>query len=144
MSNYKDYQGIDAETWEKLHDVADRVKARAHAPYSDFQVGAALLVEDGTIFSGVNVENATFGATVCAERTAIGTALTSGLTKFIALAVVTKADFPVAPCGICRQVLAEFCEDLPILMASHEGEVEYVMLDELLPHRFGRTDFKSD
>ncbi len=144
MSNYRDYQGIDAATWESLHDIADEVKQRAHAPYSDFQVGAALLLEDGTVVSGVNVENATFGATVCAERTAVGNAVTKGRMDFKALAVVTKADFPVAPCGICRQVLAEFCEDLPILMASHEGEVEYVMLDELLPHRFGSTDFKSD
>ena len=138
---YKEYKGIDADTWEALHEAAVSVHRRAHAPYSHFYVGAALLAEGGEIIRGVNVENATFGATVCAERTAIGNAVTRGLQNFEALCVLTEAEVPVAPCGICRQVLAEFCDDLPILMATVDGQIEYTDLATLLPHRFGSSDF---
>lgn len=139
----KEYRGIAASKWQELLDAARDVRDFAYAPYSDFHVGAALLTDDGEIIVGCNVENATYGATSCAERTAIGTAVASGKTTFVALCVFVKADSPVGPCGICRQVLAEFCDDLPVLMATTAGQYEFVGLDELLPHRFKKADFKG-
>jgi cytidine deaminase len=132
---------IDDETWEELIAQATAASANAHAPYSGFDVGAALLTSSGNIVLGCNVENATFGATVCAERNAIANAVVQGHRDFEALAVITPADHPVAPCGICRQVLAEFCDDLEILMVTTSDDRLYVTLDELLPHRFTSEDF---
>lgn len=137
----KDFAGINADVWERLASEALEAQNRAYAPYSDFAVGAALLLDDGSIVHGCNVENATFGATVCAERTAVGTAVALGKRHFLAIAVVTPADSCVAPCGICRQVLAEFSETLPILLTNNAGEREFVTIDELLPHRFRKSDF---
>lgn len=133
-------EGISEETWQKLYEAALAARENAYAPYSEFQVGAALLTEEGEIFGGCNVENATIGATVCAERTAIGNALTQGHSKPIALCVITSLDEPAAPCGICRQVLAEFAADMPIMMANPSGRRDFVHLDDLLPHRFGPHD----
>lgn len=132
---------VSEETWKRLIAAAHEVSINAHAPYSGFHVGAALLTPDDEIIVGCNVENATFGATVCAERNALATAVAQGKTKFTALAVITPADHPVAPCGICRQVLAEFCDDLDILMVTENGLRLHVTLDELLPHRFTSKDF---
>lgn len=137
----KDFEGIKGEVWTRLASEAIEAQNRAYAPYSDFAVGAALLLDDGSIVHGCNVENATFGATVCAERTAVGTAVALGKRKFLAIAVVTPADSCVAPCGICRQVLAEFAENLPILLSNNAGEHEFVTLDNLLPHQFKKSDF---
>lgn len=137
----KDFEGIKGEVWTRLASEAIEAQSRAYAPYSDFAVGAALLLDDGSIVHGCNVENATFGATVCAERTAVGSAVALGKRKFLAIAVVTPADSCVAPCGICRQVLAEFAEKLPILLSNNAGEHEFVTIDELLPHRFRKSDF---
>lgn len=131
---------ISEETWQSLIDAASRASKSAHAPYSGFHVGAALLADDGTVIVGCNVENATFGATVCAERNAIANAVVRGRRDFVALAVITPADRPVAPCGICRQVLAEFCEELEILMVNEKGDRLLVKLGELLPHRFSSSD----
>ena len=139
----KEYRGISASKWQELLDATSGVRDLAYAPYSDFHVGAALLTEDDEIIVGCNVENATYGATICAERTAIGTAVASGKKRFVAICVLTQADSPVAPCGICRQVLAEFCDDLPVLMATTSGQYEFVALDDLLPHRFKKADFKG-
>lgn len=138
------FGGIDADTWDRLADRARAVRQNAYVPYSDFPVGAALLCADGDIATGCNIENATIGATVCAERTAIGCALSEGNAEFAALCVVTSVDPPSAPCGICRQVLAEFCDDLPIMMISPEGRRRFTTLDELLPMRFSRRDFNDD
>jgi len=133
---------IDEQTWDRLVDAATEASQRAYAPYSKFRVGAALLGVDGEIYTGCNVENATFGATVCAERHAIGTAVGTGARDFRALVVLTHVDHPVAPCGICRQVIAEFCDDdFPILIANVEGDREVLTLGELLPHRFTEDDF---
>lgn len=134
---------IDEQTWQRLIDEAAMVRGRAYAPYSGFQVGASLLTSDGEIISGCNVENATFGATVCAERNAISAAVARGVREFAALCVITPADRPVAPCGICRQVLAEFSGDLPILMITTAGDRLHVELSELLPHRFGPSDLET-
>jgi cytidine deaminase len=96
------------------------------------------LTEAGEVVQGCNVENATIGATVCAERTAVGTAVAEGHRTFEALCIVTNSEPPAAPCGICRQVLAEFCEELPILVINPEGSREFMRLSELLPRAFRR------
>ena len=131
---------VDPKTWDTLITAAKNAQQNAHAPYSNFRVGAALLATDGTIFAGCNVENASFSATVCAERTAIGAAVSNGHQSFEALVVITPADHTIAPCGICRQVLSEFCADLPILLLDGSDNREEVTLDALLPHRFKGDD----
>ncbi len=137
----KDFGGIEADMWAKLENHARQVRPNAYVPYSKFPVGAAVLTTTGDIFRGCNVENATFGATVCAERTAIGCAVADGHTELRALCVITEVSPPAAPCGICRQVIAEFCDDLPIMMVHPEGERRYTTLGKLLPLRFSGWDF---
>jgi len=132
---------IPEETWLHLIEDATNASLHAHAPYSEFKVGAALLTTGGDVIVGCNVENATFGATVCAERNALASAIVRGHRDFVALCVITPADHPVAPCGICRQVLAEFNDDLEILMVTTGGDRLYVSLEELLPHPFTSRDF---
>lgn len=109
---------------------------RAYCPYSNFPVGAALLAASGRIYQGVNVENISFGLTNCAERVAVGTAIAAGEREFTAIAVVSRGG--VSPCGACRQVLAEFNPDLPIIMVDSlkPGEGQQATLDRLLPGRF--------
>ena len=134
-------QAVSDEHWDRLYDRAKTARRNAWSPYSHFQVGAALLTESGEVFSGCNVENATFGATVCAERTAVGCAVKEGETSFRALVVLTDLEEPARPCGICRQVLAEFCDDLPVMLANLDGLREFTTLDALLPQRFSGRDF---
>ena len=120
-----------------LMNEAVEARLQAHAKYSGFSVGAALLSENGTIFRGCNVENASFGLTLCAERTALTSAISSGHRTFRAITIV--ADRLAAPCGACRQVLAEFCsEDFPvhIATAADPTSVETHLLGNLLPERF--------
>lgn len=128
---------IDDATWDRLVEAARDVRRRAYVPYSEFAVGAAILTESGEIIAGCNVENASLGATICAERVAIGTAVSRGAGRPQAICVLTSLDEPAAPCGVCRQVLAEFADDLPILLASTSGARILTSLDELLPRRFG-------
>ena len=116
--------------WEPLIEAAWQVRERAHAPYSKFHVGAALLVE-GEVFTGCNVENLSFGLTICAERVAVGTAVAAGLTRIEAVAVVADTTVPVSPCGACRQVLAEFGDPL-VCLANREERLVF-RLSELLP-----------
>lgn len=121
---------------QKLIDRATVAREKSYSPYSHFGVGAALLCEDGTIYEGCNIENASYGLTNCAERTAIFKAVSEGHKKFKALAVVADTEGPCSPCGACRQVISEF--DIPhIIMANLKGEYRLVELDELLPFRFG-------
>lgn len=138
----RDFADIDADTWQRLFEAACEAHDNAYAPYSNFAVGAAMLMEDGDIYKGANVENASIGATTCAERSAIQNAITHGARHIDALVVVTDLDEPAAPCGICRQVLAEFSGDLPIMMANTDGTHEFTTLDALLPHRFGPSDLE--
>ncbi len=127
---------LSIETQQKLLTEASTVAYRAYAPYSNFRVGAALLCSDGTIVTGTNIENRSYGLTLCAERVAICTSLTQGKKDFLALAVVCiDADYPVSPCGACRQVLSEFVsKDFPILFSSKGGEVTITTLQELFPY----------
>ncbi|RYD45844.1 MAG: cytidine deaminase [Verrucomicrobiaceae bacterium] len=117
--------------WDELVESAWRVRESAYAPYSNFRVGAALLAEDGRIFSGSNVENISYGLTICAERVAVGAAVAGGARRFIALAVVADTGVPISPCGACRQVLAEFNVPL-VLLANRTERIEF-SLEELLP-----------
>ena len=121
---------------KKLIDHAIVSREKTYSPYSHFGVGAALLCEDGGIYEGCNIENASYGLTNCAERTAIFKAVSEGCTKFRALAVVADTEGPCSPCGACRQVISEF--EIPyIIMANLKGDYTVVELDELLPFRFG-------
>jgi cytidine deaminase len=120
----------------ELVDAAMAVRDRAYAPYSRFYVGAAVRGQDGRIFVGCNVENASYGATICAERNAIAAAVAGGELRPVMVAVTATSHEPCPPCGMCRQVLAEFGEDLPILLVSDEGEVLRQRLSALLPLQF--------
>jgi len=121
-----------------LIERARDARKRAYAPYSGYEVGAALVTrKTGKVFTGANVENASYGATVCAERVAVWSALAAGQSKFSALAVVTPGTEPAPPCGMCLQVLSEFCDDLEILLAAAESdEVIETSLAELMPLQF--------
>lgn len=117
--------------WDSLVEAAWQAREAAYAPYSRFQVGAALLAEDGSVFIGCNVENISYGLTNCAERVAIGAAVAAGARKFRGIAVVADTAVPISPCGACRQVLAEF--GVPsVLLASRTERLEF-SLEELLP-----------
>ena len=126
------------EQEENLIDAALAARKQAYAAYSKFEVGAALLTSSGEIFVGCNIENASYGLTNCAERTAIFAAVAAGHRSFLGL--VLAAPGGASPCGACRQVLAEFCQDLPIILFDAEGaepRERRTSLAELLPDRFG-------
>lgn len=126
---------ITHEQRAALIKAAIEVRERAYAPYSKYQVGAALLMEDGTIVTGVNVENSSYGLTMCAERTAVGQAIAAGYRKILAIAVAT--DNAGSPCGACRQVLTEFAGDVPVYLVDKDGNGRDTTLYTLLPDHFG-------
>jgi cytidine deaminase len=119
--------------FDELIVAAREVREGAYAPYSRFQVGAALRTATGRIFCGCNVENLSFGLTICAERAAVFAAVAAGETKFEAIAVVADSVHPVTPCGACRQVLAEFSADLKICSVNLQGQRYETTIAELLP-----------
>ncbi len=124
--------------WSKLLESANRTRTNAHAPYSNYKVGAAILSGTGRIYTGCNVENASYGLTLCAERNALGQLVASGETALRAVAVVTEGPEAGTPCGLCRQALTEFEDDVPIALAV-VGEAEARMitsLAELFPKPF--------
>lgn len=123
-------------TNKELLSIADKAMENAYAPYSNFKVGAALLCKDGTVFTGCNIENATYGATNCAERTAIFKAVSEGQRDFEAIAIVSSGGSETFPCGICRQVMAEFSHDIKIVLRSETGEECIYLLNDLLPKSF--------
>jgi cytidine deaminase len=128
---------VDSRLREKLISEARKARERAYAPYSDdFKVGSAVLTEEGEIFTGCNIENASFGATVCAERVAVFKAVASGHRGIRAVAVIADTPDPISPCGICRQVIAEFGADAEILMANTAGDTRISGMPELLPLTF--------
>lgn len=123
-------------TEKELIEKAKKARLKAYAPYSDFKVGAALLTKRGKVYTGANVENSTFGLTVCAERIAVFKAANRGDKNFVKIAIVADKNPPLTPCGACRQVLAEFVKDLKIVCANLQGRVERYSLKELLPEAF--------
>ena len=123
-------------TNEELIKLAFKAKENSYAPYSNFHVGAALLCEDGSVFSGCNIENGSFGATNCAERTAIFKAVSEGKRNFKKIAIVSDSEDYTYPCGICRQVMSEFSKDFEVVMANNKGEYIVENLSEILPHMF--------
>jgi cytidine deaminase len=129
---------MDDATLNRLIEAASSARSNAYAPYSGYSVGAALLAADGRIFVGCNVENASLGLTVCAERHAVAAAVAEGATSFRALVVITESSPPATPCGACRQVLAEF-GDLEIVLANPSGERRSTSIAELL-----RDPFRGD
>jgi cytidine deaminase len=123
---------------EALVTAAREARERAIAPYSSFRVGAAVEAADGRIFTGCNIENASYGLTVCAERVAIWKALSEGAREFIALAVVADTPDPTPPCGACRQIIWEFCGDVPVALATLDTVAAVHTAGQLLPWPFDR------
>jgi len=130
-------EGRDSEV-DALIAAARAVREHAHADYSGFKVGAALETADGTIVTGCNIENATYGLTVCAERVAMFKALSEGHREFRRIVVVAPPDAPTPPCGACRQVLWEFAGDLEVVLANLNGETGRHRMRELLPQPFDK------
>jgi len=124
-------------TKEELCQKAVEMLRRAYVPYSHFPVGAALECGDGTVFTGCNIENAAYGPTNCAERTAVFKAVSEGRRDFARIVITADTDDFCAPCGVCRQVLWEFAPDLEIILLNRKGETREFTLRELLPHGFG-------
>ena len=128
--------GSDAPAWAALVDAARRARERAVAPFSTFKVGAALATADGTIVTGCNIENATYGLTICAERVAMFKALSEGHRAFTGIAIVADTEAPTPPCGACRQILWEFGGNLQIVLANLRAETGRHALKDLLPLPF--------
>jgi cytidine deaminase len=125
----------------KLVEAAIEARQHAHAPFSHFQVGAALEDQSGRIFTGCNVENATYGLTICAERVAVFKAISEGARKFVRVAVAADTDVLTPPCGACRQILWEFCGDVELTLANLQGKTETLRLKDLFPRPFDASFF---
>ena len=122
-----------------LIQAAQKARKQAYAPYSKYKVGAALLGKNGEVFVGCNVENASYGLSMCAERAAVFKAVCAGVTDFEAIAIVTDSPEPASPCGACRQVLAEFSSELEITLANLNGQSRKTSIKELLPLAFTKS-----
>ena len=120
----------------ELIEAAKKVRELAFAPYSNFRVGAAVRTKSGKIFTGCNIESAAYSGTVCAERVAVWKAVSEGEKEFESLAVVADTQELTPPCGVCRQILWEFCGDMPVTFANLKGDVETVQMKDLLPRAF--------
>jgi cytidine deaminase len=121
---------------DRLVEAALSARERAYAPFSRFKVGAAIEDEDGRVFTGCNVENSTYGLTICAERVAVFKAISEGASKLMRVAVVADTAVLTPPCGACRQILWEFCGDAELTMANIQGQVETISLQEIFPRPF--------
>jgi len=132
---------LEASEREHMLDLANEAMERAYTPYSHFQVGACLKGASGRYYQGCNIENASYTPTNCAERTAIFKAVSEGERDFAGIVIVCSGKKPAAPCGVCRQVLREFCKsDMPVVFANANREFIESTLGELLPHSFGPED----
>lgn len=122
---------------------AFEAKEYAYAPYSNFRVGAAVLTKSGKIFTGCNIECASYGGTNCAERTALFKAISEGERQFKAIAIISDKDDNTFPCGICRQVILEFGRDIQIITGTLGGKIKKISIEELLPHSFSGVDLQK-
>ncbi|PHA02257.1 cytidine deaminase [Bacillus pseudomycoides] len=126
---------------QKYIEEATKMLSKAYIPYSKFPVGAALVTKDGKIYTGCNIENASYGLCNCAERTAIFKAVSEGERNFSYLVITGKTDGPISPCGACRQVIAEFCDpQMPVLLTNQKGDEKEVTVESLLPGGFSIDD----
>ena len=132
----------DAKKLDELMNLAVEAREHSYAPYSKYRVGAALLTKDGTVYQGCNIENASFTPTICAERTAFFKAIYDGVRDFEAIAIIGSGDLPAFPCGVCRQVMSEFCDGRFIISVANRDRSEVVTetLEQMMPHRFGPKD----
>lgn len=129
---------------EKLVALALEARNKAYVPYSNFHVGAALIADNGRIYTGCNVENASYGAAICAERTAIVKAISDGAKSIVALAVSSDSNRATMPCGICRQVISEFCSpNTPLYLSDRNGKFECFRFEEILPFAFKQSDMED-
>ena len=126
--------------YDELIAAAKRTRENAHAKFSNFKVGAGLRATSGKIYGGCNVENATYGLTICAERVAIFKAISEGERSFDAIAVVTDTDALTPPCGACRQLIWEFCGDVPVVMSNLTGKAETIRMSQLFPKPFDSSN----
>ena len=129
-------KGVMKHADQELIDAATAVRENAYAPFSEFRVGAALETDDGDIIDGCNVESASYGLTVCAERVAIWKAISQGKRKIKHIAVVADTEELTPPCGVCRQIIWEFGGDIPVILANLKGNTEVVQMRDLLPRAF--------
>jgi cytidine deaminase len=129
---------------ETLIQAALEARERAHAPFSQFKVGAALEDESGRVFTGCNIENATYGLTICAERVAVFKAVSEGAARFKQIAVVADTDGLTPPCGACRQILWEFCGDVTLTLANLRGQFETLSLRQIFPRPFDASFLSVD
>lgn len=128
---------------KKYIEEANKMLAKAYIPYSKFPVGAALVTKEGKIYTGCNIENASYGLCNCAERTAIFKAVSEGERDFSYLVITGETDGPISPCGACRQVIAEFCEPkMPVLLTNVKGDEKEVTVEQLLPGAFTIENLK--
>jgi cytidine deaminase len=125
---------------DALVTAAKKARENAHAKFSNFKVGAGLRAASGKIYGGCNVENATYGLTICAERVAIFKAISEGERKFEAIAVVTDTDTLTPPCGACRQLIWEFCGDVPVILSNLKGQTETIQMRSLFPKPFDSSN----
>ena len=137
MSNIHEFEA------RSMVRMATEARSRAYVPYSNFRVGACLKASNGAYYMGANIENAAYSPTVCAERCAVLRAVYEGERGFDALAIIWDGENYAVPCGVCRQVLSEFCEpDMPVVCANRAGEFKILTLGELLPESFGARDMQ--
>ena len=128
---------------KKYIEEANKMLSKAYIPYSKFPVGAALVTKEGKIYTGCNIENASYGLCNCAERTAIFKAVSEGERDFSYLVITGETDGPISPCGACRQVIAEFCEPkMPVLLTNVKGDEKEAIVEQLLPGAFSIEDLK--
>ncbi|KAK9765841.1 hypothetical protein K7432_005509 [Basidiobolus ranarum] len=133
---------ITADQINQLIDLALEAQKKSYAPYSNFKVGAALLTDTNNFYKGCNIENASLGAGICAERAAFSRALTDGETGFTAIAIATDSRSFTFPCGICRQFMAEWGTDLDVYVVKRDRSTQVLSLEELLPHQFSPKELK--
>lgn len=134
---------MGGEVFQKLIEEATEARLKAYAPYSNFTVGAAVMTEEGLIFTGCNIENASLGLSICAERVAIQKAVSAGYKVFKALAIISDTMNPCSPCGACRQVMLEFSPDMEVIMTNLHQKIKITKAKELLPDIFQGENLKN-